>query len=146
MKAPAWYFRHRLAVDLVVSICIGTGVFIASKSGLKSTDVIERFLPVSATLFGFVLATTAFLSNRLKDKEFESLKKSQSYERLIGLMRSALFRMFALCGFLVMATIVNLSIFEQTIVVLAFLLSMAFLSIFGLLSVLASILGVRNPS
>ncbi len=144
MKAPAWYFRYRLATDVFLSGIVSYFVFVAYRNGFESSNVIERFLPVSATLFGFVLATTAFLSNRLKDKEFDGLRKSQSHERLIGLIRSALFRMFALCSYLVFCTVINVSDFEETIVLLAFLISMAFSAIFGLLSVLASILGVKN--
>lgn len=148
MRAPAWYFRARLKVDLLVGSLVAAFVT-GTNSTVPNAEIVAKtssLMPLSTTLFGFVLATTAFLANRLKDEQFRKLRGSQSFGRLVDLMRSSLLRMFVLCLFTI-----GIGLFPNPaplliLGIVGFLWSLSLLAIFGLLSVLSSVLGVSDET
>ncbi len=100
--AIGWYLNNRRPVDL-----LATGVTVAScislpKIGItlfiwvSKPDLPSIFLSIfgtAATLLGFVIAASTFLTAHVRTAEFDILRNSKSYNQLLAIFSSSMYRL-----------------------------------------------------
>ncbi len=101
-----YYFRFRTAVDLATAILAGglvyarpetIQVFRELTSGGRETFGLAMF-GTAASLLGFVLTASTFLTAILQDSRFDIIRNAKSFQELPELVASTLWRLFALMG------------------------------------------------
>jgi hypothetical protein len=97
------YFSHRYIIDLVVagfsaSLIIGITFFglVEINSNTVDTRLFLTTATIAATLLGFSLASASFLVSHTNSESMKFLRESKSFTQLISLLKSALWRFFAL--------------------------------------------------
>lgn len=99
------YFRHRKILYLLISLSICAAIYAQPLGELKvfewpaQVDFRALMLSLSASgasLLGFVLAANTFLISHTQHRRLTLLRRSAGYKQLLEIMRSSLWRLFAL--------------------------------------------------
>lgn len=140
MRTPATYLRSRKRYDLAIALILASiSVWINWQiDPAVSKEIATRLLTMSATLFGFVLASSVFIFGQIKSGGFELLQKSKQFSELRDLLVSCFYRTFYLM--LVMGAIQFSNNVDGKILVFleVFLFAMVVLAIWALISVVST--------
>jgi len=148
-----WYFSYRVLFDWIAGLASSLCFYIFSTkismgfhwpSDSDRVALASSIMGVSAALLGLVLAASTFLVGHVQHERFKLLREARSWSEFPHLVKSCLWRLFALTIFSGISALCTSDGFHTLAPVLIFLIVISSLSVAALVWVVSAIISIQD--
>lgn len=148
-----FYFSSRIMIDYVAGFLSALlFYFLVSEISLgfrwpSDSDRVamaSAVMGTAAALLGLVLAASTFLVGHVQHKRFEMLRNAQSWTEFPRLVKSCLWRLFALTIVSGICIVSNAELFGNIAPFLVFLLVISGISVAALVWIMSAIISIQD--
>lgn len=149
----SWYFSRRYRIDFVLALFLaflfqyGASGFEFGFRWLPDADRVafcSAVMGLSASLLGLVLAASTFLVGHVQHDRFKILREARSWAEFPRLVKSALWRLFALTIVTGVATVADGELFQLLAPALVFLVCLSSSAVAALVWVTSAIISIQD--